>query len=95
MTKPLTVRDLHREAMELFDAAERARISDDKPLALKLYIAAQEMEQQAADLCEKEPSKSILVASAYNIGLRVLEMIGINHPNQFTDADNMDKQEDV
>lgn len=92
MTKPPTVRDLHREAMALFDAAELARISDDKPLALKLYTAAQEMEQQAAALCQKEPSKSILVASAYNIGLRVLQMRGVSLPLSADSEEGIDRE---
>jgi len=69
-----TVSDLHRQAMETFDAAEMARRHGDTAKAMKLYTAAQALENDAAELCEKEPSKSILVASAYNIGLRVLEM---------------------
>lgn len=69
-----TVRELHRKAMEIFDDAELARIQGYPAIALKLYQQAQELENEAAELCEKEPSKSILVASAYNIGLRVLEM---------------------
>lgn len=70
-----TVRDLHRQAMATFDDAEMARRNGNTAEALSLYQQAQELESKAADLCEKEPSKSILTASAYNIGLRVLEMM--------------------
>ena len=70
-----TVRDLHRQAMATFDDAEMARIQGYPSIALKLYKEAQALESQAADLCEKEPSKSILTGSAYNIGLRVVEMM--------------------
>ena len=71
-----TVRKLHHEAMELVDAAELARACRDSSAALELYTAAQKLEQSAADLCVKEPSKSILLSSAENIGKRIKALEG-------------------
>lgn len=55
---------LHKEAMEFADKADFARLDGDMEKMREYSALAYEREQRAADMCDVEPSKSILLKSA-------------------------------
>lgn len=67
------VRELHRKAMSLLDAANVARMRGDEEQARELQRRAFETEKQAAeqlaDAYEHEPTRSILFRSAATLAL--------------------------
>lgn len=69
-----TIRDLHREAMNIADLAEAAKRDDRDDDAISLYRQAFRLEAQAArtlvDRLQDEPSRSILYQSAAALALK-------------------------
>ena len=67
----MTVRDLHREAMDLAEQSLLARRRGDHEAAASLVVAALEKESAAADLVSEgeEPTRSVLFRSAGHLAL--------------------------
>lgn len=62
--------NLHRDAMEIADQGDIASLHGEERKAIDLNRKATDMELEAARLCDKEPSRSILYASAAALAFR-------------------------
>lgn len=60
----MTRRDLHNAAMDIADDADRLRRSGRTDLARAAFSDAYDLERQAADAADEEPSRGILYRSA-------------------------------
>lgn len=60
----MNVKELHRQAMAHADDGDFARRSGDSDLAKACFSEAMALEREAAELCESQPSRSILLRSA-------------------------------
>lgn len=60
----MTIRDLHNAAMALADDAEALRREGNADMARATFADAYDLERQAADAADEEPSRGILYRSA-------------------------------